>query len=199
MARKSGFRKVKETLLLVVEGQTEKIYFNQMRSVLRLSNVSVEPKLSPKNDPFNILETAIKEMKEANYQHVWCIFDLDTFTNNPQKYNDIVNKARKKNIFIADSRPCFEIWFLLHYRYSTASYDSSQKVIQELKSFISDYCKKQDWIQKKNIYKILEPKLVSAIGNSKKLEEYNIINSVEDGSMCNIYKIFELVNTINKP
>ena len=196
MARRSEFIKIKETLLLVVEGQTEQIYFNQMRSSLRLSNVSVEPKLSPKNDPLNIINTAIKEMDRADYQHVWCIFDLDTIDKNPVIYKEVILRARKKGIFIAESLPCFEIWFLLHYKYSTKQYYNSQQVISDLCMHISDYCKKQDWIRSKDLYSFLQDKISIARDNSKMLESNNLKNNVINGTSCSIHKIFDLIDRI---
>lgn len=49
--------------------------------------------------------------------------------------------ARQNNISVFLSNPCFEIWYLLHFRYSTKLYGSNEEVIKELGSYISDYSK----------------------------------------------------------
>ena len=51
MSRRSDFRKPKKTMLIVVEGETELIYFNQLKADYHLPNLSIEPKVSPGKDP----------------------------------------------------------------------------------------------------------------------------------------------------
>ena len=68
----------------------------------------------------------------------YCVFDTDT---NKEK-NIIINKAielaKKNRIIVITSSPCFEIWFLLHYIYTTASM-SNDDVIKALKKHYSKY------------------------------------------------------------
>ena len=65
------------------------------------------------------------------------------------------------------SSPCFEIWYLLHYEYTTAQYSRSSEVIEKLKSNISDYSK-----GKTNMYELLKKDQIKACQNAKKLMEY---------------------------
>ena len=157
---------------------------------MRMSNISVEPQLSPKSDPLSIVETAIEEKDKGDYESVWCVFDLDTIEKNKEIKAEVKRKAKKGNIHIADSFPCFEIWYLLHYNYSTTSYSSSAQVISELKKHIGDYCEQQTWIRKKNLFEFLQDKLASAKENAKRLDEYNKTNNVENGTKCSIYSLW---------
>lgn len=85
----------------------------------------------------------IKEIKELglnlqNGDMAYCVFDTDT----NQEKNTIINKAielaKKNKIIVITSSPCFEIWFLLHYIYTTASM-SNDDVIKVLKKHYSKY------------------------------------------------------------
>jgi hypothetical protein len=44
--RKTGTIKPKTTILLLVEGSTEKIYFNQLKSFERFQNITIKPQFT---------------------------------------------------------------------------------------------------------------------------------------------------------
>ena len=48
----------------------------------------------------------------------WMLLDCDHYTqgNHLKSFMDVVTKARQKGINIALSKPCFELWLLLHHR-----------------------------------------------------------------------------------
>lgn len=48
--------KTKNYTIIMVEGETEQIYFSQLRADYPKSNLSIEPKISPCKDPWNIVE-----------------------------------------------------------------------------------------------------------------------------------------------
>ena len=77
MPRKTHKIKSKKTILLIVEGYTEKIYFSQMKFVENNQNVTIIPRMAKHSSLVTILETAIKEAKEKIYDSIWCVFDRD--------------------------------------------------------------------------------------------------------------------------
>ncbi|MCL2859106.1 MAG: RloB family protein [Oscillospiraceae bacterium] len=52
------------------------------------------------------------------------------------------------------SVPCFEIWYLLHFGYTTKCFTSNKKLVSELKSKIKDYDKSSN--VKEKIWTLLE-------------------------------------------
>ena len=64
------------------------------------------------------------------------------------------------------SNPCFEVWYLLHYRYTTHAFSNSTEVIKELRNYIASYEKNRD------ISKLLSDRIETAYQNALKLENY---------------------------
>jgi hypothetical protein len=73
------------------------------------------------------------------------------------------------------STPCFEIWLLLHFIYTTKSYVTSEKK-SAAELVISDLIKKLPLYSKSvsNWFNHLVDKQQVAIKNAKKLQEYNV-------------------------
>ena len=110
--RQQGSRTVRKTILIYCEGETERIYFEQLRILKRSKLVNVKIK--------NVKRSAIKlaqhAFRDASYQYcdeVWIVFDKDDLT---EKQLDEVNVfCEEKNIHIAYSNEAFELWLLLHF------------------------------------------------------------------------------------
>jgi hypothetical protein len=129
MPRRSDFRELKKTMLIVVEGETELIYFNQLKAEHRLSNLSIEPKVSPRKDPLSIVERAERENLHKEFDYTWCVFDLDTVNSNRERHESAQKKAKDNDYFLAESFPCFEIWFLFHFFFTTKQFEKCSQVV----------------------------------------------------------------------
>lgn len=193
-------RKPKTKILIAVEGKnkTEKNYFNNFENGQRPYNISYAR--GTNTDPLNLVTMLIKEIKELglnlqNGDMAYCVFDTDT----NQEKNIIINKAielaKKNRIIVITSSPCFEIWFLLHYIYTTASM-SNDDVIKALKKHYSKYEKNI------NIYPYIKENLNEAILRSKRLEQYHLnnnhtIGNVEANPNTEVYKVIEYLTKNN--
>lgn len=192
MARKRNFRPPKKTLLIICEGETEKIYFENLKAAERKTEINLKPELpGHRTDCLNIVERAIKQ--KDNYDQVWCVFDLDAAHKDVEKYRKAVERANNEKIERLESYPCFEVWFLLHFLYTTRTFTDCKQVIQGLKKHIKDYSKRQEYHFRKNLYVELRPKLLDAMKNSLRLEKYNLENSIIDGTRSDIYKVVEKI------
>ena len=76
-------------------------------------------------------------------------------------------KAEANDLSLIVSSPCFEIWYLCHYDYSTKAFGSNEEVINELKKRIPQYDK-----NKEDMYELLRPMQDNAVQNAKRLEKY---------------------------
>ena len=50
------------------------------------------------------------------YDEIWCVFDVDEHPN----VKGAIDRALRKNVKLAVSNPCFELWLVLHFQDQTA-------------------------------------------------------------------------------
>lgn len=191
MPRKTNRIQSNTTILLVLEGQTEQLYFSEMRIIERIPGITIIPKMAQHSDLFHVLKNAKAENDTGVYDSVWCIFDTDSLiTNNmSSELTELIENCKNSEIKFADSFPAFEIWFLLHYEMPKLTYSNQNEVIKSLLKHISDYSKERRWVESKHLYSLLKDLQVSAIKRSKDLEmkKGNSVNA----SYSNVYKVIE--------
>ncbi len=150
-------------ILIVVEGQeTEYNYFQALKADLRLVTAQIEVVSGTGGSPASVVEEARKLQKQKQPDIVFCVFDWDGKT---EAYQKAVKQAKKCDFQSAASIPCFEFWFLLHYRYTTRAFEGCDRVIAELEKIMGAKYEKN-----LTMYQQLKPKLDTAIANAKKLE-----------------------------
>lgn len=188
-------RKVKPLVLIVSEGKdTEINYFKQFNH--KYVNVDVKPidknsagkNKSRKTDPSNLVDKAIEyidnkyDINEEDGDRVWCLMDVDLNYNNPnpvesrtqeiqkayKKVEDYKKKSKVK-INLGLSNPCFEIWYLLHYKYTTANL----KNYDAIKERIEKDTPLKEYEKNKSVYLTIHDQTASAIMNCEKLRKYH--------------------------
>lgn len=110
------------------------------------------------------------------------------------------DKALKKEGFrLALSNPCFELWYLLHFTYTTAHFQDYEAIkTQQL-----DKANRLPGYEKtKNYWSVLDDKANTAIANAKELkkhhEDLRQFNPLDVS--CNPYtNVWELVEELIKP
>ena len=187
-------RKQKSKILIAAEGKnkTEKTYFSNFEDGKKSYNITYAR--GNNTDPLKLVKMLIKEIDELKLDLqdddvAYCIFDTDVDPNKNKIIEEAIQLARKNNIKIITSSPCFELWFLLHYDYTTANMDS-EEVIKRLKEYYPKYEKNI------NIYPDIIKEIDLAIDRVKKLEKYQTdnnrrIGTVEANPNTEVYKIVE--------
>ena len=186
-------RKQKNLVIIVSQGKkTEPIYFSHFNKatsgfVLRIK--------SQATDPISLIKYG-KYLKEEEYDigpkdKVFCVYDVD---NTPEvALNEAKKKANEYGVSSCISNPCFELWYLLHFTYSTSCLDSYDDVKNELLQFMSDYEKNKD------VHDRLLSKQLHAITNAKNLEEHHKREGIKPIRMRNpSTQVYEVVEYINK-
>ena len=136
---------VRPRVLIVCEGaKTEPLYFGALRKHKRLAAQVVICGEECGTHPNSVVDYAVSLRKEADaqrvpYDAVWCVFDRDEH----EKIHEAHCRARDCGIKVAFSNPCFEIWCLLHYRYSTAHVERGDAE-RELRNYVPGYTKSAD-------------------------------------------------------
>jgi len=138
-------RQVFDSFLVVCEGETEVNYLKGYKQTLsreKQRTLKIEPVKAVGTDCLSIVNEAIARLKAAKrenipFKEVWAFFDDD---NQPEIVNAF-SKAKANGIRIAFSSICLELWFLLHFEYTSRQFMDSDEVTSLLKNHWSDYRK----------------------------------------------------------
>lgn len=171
MGRRSKRIKLVQTMLIITEGSTEKLYFDSLRDCLRIPGLTVVPREAKHSSLNDILKNALASYDEDAYESVWVVFDRDTQSEYSEKTKSLIAQAKRKGILFADSMPCFEIWILAHFCLPQACYHTQDQVEYQLKRHIPDYTKEIDWHKRHSLYRELLPSLKDAVNNGKALTQ----------------------------
>ena len=192
--RNTGNRQRKSVILLAAEGnnKTEKLYFSAFAD----EHYSIRFARGNDTDPMHLANSLLKEYKRLELDSelgdsAFCLVDGDLSLLQEKLISQAENKLSRIGGVMIVSNPCFEIWFLCHYTFSTKHYSSGQEVIETLKQYIPDYSK-----GKKNMYELLQEKTKIGIANAKRLEQYHIaagnnIRQYDCQPRTDVYKVVE--------
>lgn len=167
-----------DVVLIACEGRkTEPNYLKGLRMAYGLSSVNVRVLEPPGQDSLSIVNFAIGQLdRDQEYDRAYCVFDRDGHAN----FDAAVRLAREtkysveNKLFAIPSVPCFELWVLLHYCYSTAAYAATgglsacERVIRDVKQHCPNYTKAND-----KIFNELAGNMNLAIKNAVRLEKHN--------------------------
>ena len=163
-------RKQKPLILIIAEGKnvTEAQYFKSFRKQNDNFNIQV---LTPGHitDPAGMQRRILKYWKDKGLDDkqgdvAFIVLDLDCSQDKAQLIKKLSKKTNLTEFVI--SNPCFEVWFMLHFRYSTHAYASSSEVIRDLKCYIPNYEKNAQ------VAMLLSDNLEIAIENAGKLKDH---------------------------
>ena len=192
-------RQEKKVLLIAAEGnnKTEKNYFKQFTN----DHVAVRFVRGNETDPVQMAKHLIEdcrelELSESDYAVCLVDSDFDLQKDVQLKCADEqlikANKQSKFTIQMIQSAPCFEIWYICHFSYTTRGYAKTGDVLRELEKFIPGYQKGQEDC----FVSLLKGKKQTAIRTAQKLEQYCRENKkrphhVEFMPSTEVYKIFK--------
>jgi len=118
-SKPSGYRidtiPINKTILIVCEGQTEKLYFESF-PVLGVKIKAIDLKGQSK---LKLIESTkeIIDSTDEEYNEIWCVFDMDVKRGADEfaDFDNAINKALEFGYKAAYSNDAFELWFYLHY------------------------------------------------------------------------------------
>jgi hypothetical protein len=137
--------KVKAILRIYCEGEkTEPNYINGYLGRFHNSTKLVSVEKTKKTTPKQLVEVAAKAKKDKNAfkeDEYWVVYDRES----PAKYPDRIHfqaleQANAVGVNVALSNVCFEVWLLLHFNNTAASYTTCDDLLknsslkQEVKS-----------------------------------------------------------------
>ena len=133
LRRRTALREPKRTFLVFCEGiRTEPDYIEALRQEPAVrESASVEIRIDRAASgavPLTLVNRAAEArdrypQEQGEIDEVWCLFDVEWPQNHP-KLLEAREKARARNVNLAISNPCFELWLVLHFEERTAWLDS---------------------------------------------------------------------------
>ena len=169
--RNKQSRKEKPMIIITAEGrnETEARYFNNFRTA-DCPYIIKFHKAGHLTDPTKLAESIRKrwDAEEADVRTgdmAFVVVDLDNKESKAKEIQQLEAKSSVEKFIV--SNPSFEVWYLLHYEYSTRSYMNADAVIRELKKHYPGYEKTSD------MYPLLKEKIDEATANAEKLEDYH--------------------------
>ena len=169
---KSAKGKPQKRIFIATEGETECIYFNELKKELRAANVDVL-KSTTKTDPGSVRKRlANYKPKDGDIRandDLWLVIDKDN-----HDLNSIFSEADRRKYRFADSNPCFELWLAMHCKAlhqlpgleGSAAVGGCDKVIEVLRQRIEPNYQKTDY--KVSCY---VERLKTAITNAEKTDK----------------------------
>ena len=189
--RKRNIRKLKKSILLICERETEHRYFKDFK---KYENFKFQ--IIPELAKYSSYQSIFKKAKNnANlYKYVFCILDLDQIIKQGtvKKYEKAKKELKKeKNIIFIESIPCFEIWFLYHFEDYCKLTKKCKLVNQRLESnYIPNYKKGN------SVYNILKENYEVAVKRAKRIKKINWKKRFSGFACTKVYFCLEkLINT----
>ncbi len=184
------------------DGLTEKNYSDSLR-IERYDKVhiNIDPKLLKSSGYIGMMKDAEALLKDKSIdkpEHIYLVLDMDTIYSKG-KYRDYQQRKEKmqkrwRNILsFIESRPCFEFWLLLHYRNSDRLYKCYNDLKPELRSYLPDYCKKNDYAS--CIYSKTKDNIQTAIHNAKTIMNKPRVAD-EEYSYTTFYELIERIDAL---
>lgn len=176
-------RKRKPVMLIAAEGKnkTEKLYFTSFQD--QHGKYSIRFATGLETDPVGLLKAVEKsweknELSVKDGDKAYIVLDMDCKPEKIQLVKEL--QKRSKNIKFIPSNPCIEVWFILHYTYTTRQFKDGKEPKKELEKHIPGYEESMD------ISEIIRPKITDAKKNIELLRKhYDALGVVWGDAGCN--------------
>ncbi len=171
LLKKRGIKSKKErvTFLVIAEGRnkTETLYLSNFQEQGKGYYIRFV-KAGSKTDAEALYKTLLAKWKElglstSSGDKGFIVIDIDNDSKKSDKVMTLIKENKNEAISFIISNPTFEIWLLLHFKYTTKFYENGNQVIKDLKKYIENYEKNHD------CYEECKDKIQYAVLNAEKL------------------------------
>jgi hypothetical protein len=170
-----------------------------MQRQFRLTSVEVE--VCGKecgSAPISVVDYAVQRRDSARtspvrdeYDDIFCVIDRDVHVS----LDAAITKAKSKRLTIVLSNPCFEYWYILHFRRTGSAYHTSREVVSDLKGDFPSYEKSNT-----DIFEVIYPNTDAAIARSKEILKSQYHDN-EDLRQCNpsthVHRVVECLRQVS--
>ena len=195
--RNTANRKPKRIILIAAEGtnKTETNYFKGIHSdAVRFLFTS-----GNETDPVKLMKRLLKEFGELGLEEddlAFCLVDGDVDPSKDRQIAEADKLAKDTAAKQIVSNPCFEIWYLNHYLFTTRQFHSNAEVEAALLAVFPGYSKSRT-----DMYDQTKDKLQTAVKNAKKQEMHcvgagNKPHTSAFQPSTEVYRIIEVIQAI---
>ena len=167
--RGTNRRKLKPVYLIIAEGKnkTEVLYLSHFQDQGKSYSIRFV-KAGYKTDVDSLYNVLIAKWEELDLSAKkgdlgFVILDIDNDQLKAQKVSALVKSNKNTAVRFVVSNPTFEVWLLLHFKYSTKQYKDGNSVIKDLRRYLPNYEKNRD------CFEVCKDKMKDAVDNSTKL------------------------------
>lgn len=190
-------RRERRLILLVVEGRrnkTESLYFHHYNTTQNQYTIRIVP--GNETDPVKMVNRAVIASSDEGCDmefgdRVYCVFDTDTDQAKQEAIDRAARIAESHNVELILSNPCFEVWYVLHYKATSRQFASNEEVLRELRRQMPNYDKNVD------VFAQLSDRTNDAIHNARMLETHHDKagnrRSMDRNPSTDVYRIVELL------
>lgn len=163
-------RNLRKRYAVLGDGKTEQWYLQHLKEFK-----GYQYKISPSLFADVGIEKAggiIDGLLAEGYDQVTYLTDYDTIISQgkQKQFEKFMKKYRKKsNVLICETMPAIELWFLLHFTYTTREFPNCSQVEQELKKYMPDYEKRKSFLEKKAWFEELVKRESEAMERAEQL------------------------------
>ena len=208
---------VEPLFIIAYEGEcTEPFYLDSVvKKLIRDGKIAKGSVVVPPHghtDPCGVLKDLISYDGYELYSNKWIVIDRDevrSISSNSsghslENFKKAISDASKKEIRVAWSNPCFEIFIVEHFNYRDTAGDRKEIQTAALKylkdaKILSTTATVDDLKNNKNLYSALESRKQFAINNLKKLDA---IQRGKEPEVCNpgskFYELLESLESYDK-
>lgn len=173
MSRMRNKRKLKPKIIFLVEGKSEKVFFEMLAQKYKLTASKVVKILDGTGHDFvdkaksKLTDPQLKADNDSNLS--------DVYSREKSNINELFSKAQKvtkvESCDLVISNICFEVWLLAHFQKMTPGLKNTKWLNQKLGQYLGEEYIKGDSSQ---IEKILDDdKVFTAIKNTEKISSIN--------------------------
>jgi hypothetical protein len=139
--RVAGANRDASLIVVATEGSiTEKIYFEEFRFTnLQIKVIPSQGGKSSPNHIFENVETFKQKYELGQGDQLWIVIDVDRWPK--ATLSEVSKNARQKNINLAVSNPCFELWLALHFVDNLPDPISPSSLNSHLRTALGSYSK----------------------------------------------------------
>ena len=130
-----------KTTLILGEGPTEFFYFKSLNDVLK--GLTIKPDY-PKHTSIKELELKITDGISMGYDYIFCVIDMDTKDEEPErtqyarlkkKYENPIVRPKKGincEVKFFETHRCTELFFLYYFKYTSRMYTDQNLLLKDL-------------------------------------------------------------------
>lgn len=177
--RPVGTREPRQRFLVVCEGEkTEPNYFKAFRAPGRVVFVR-----GVGGDAYEVVQEAVRQRDESDYDRVWCVFDRDEVPL--ERFNRAMDFAHREDVQVAYSNEAFELWYLLHFCYLSTGMARSSYATR-----LTDYLGSRYEKNATDIFARLYSRQEQAIRNAERLlSTYSRPSPAEDNPSTTVHRL----------